>query len=116
MRRATEWGSPYSDEIDARHGALGVKQHLGDGLGGLGLAHARGTQEQERADGATAAQARGVAPQDARDASDLRLVTDDPAGQDVLQVEHAVRVGFEQALHRHVRGFCHHLGHGFGSD
>ena len=37
--------------VDAHHGLLGIEQVLGQRLGQLGLAHAGGAEEQERADG-----------------------------------------------------------------
>ncbi len=103
-------------EIEARHGALAVEQHLRDGLRGLGLADARWAEQEKGADGSPRAETGRVAAQDPRDAADLIAVTHHALRQDLLEPEHAIAVRFEQPIDGHVRELRHHFGHGLGRD
>ena len=64
--------------IDADHGFLAVEQVRGERLGELGLAHTRGAEEQEAADGPVGVgQPRTVAANGPRDRVDSRILPDD---------------------------------------
>ena len=56
------------------------------------------------------AEARRVAPQDARDARERLRVADDALGEELLEAQHALAVGLEQALDGHVRRLADDLG------
>ena len=96
--------------VETGHRRLGVKERLGDGLGRLGLADTGRAEKKERADGPASVEARGVAPQDVGDAREPGAMPDHALGQERFEREHALAVGLEQALHRHVGELGDHLG------
>ena len=87
--------------VDAHHGLLGIEQVLGQRLGQLGLAHAGGAEEQERANGTVrVGKPRAVAADGTGHHTHSLVLADDAALQHFLQVDEL----FHLALH--------HLGHG----
>ena len=87
--------------VDAYHGLLGIEQVLGQRLGQLGLAHAGGAEEQERANGTVrVGKSRTVAADGTGHDTHGLVLADDAALQNLFQIDEL----FHLALH--------HLGHG----
>ncbi len=97
-------------EIEPRHRVGGVEETLGDRLGGLRLADARGAEQEEGADGAPRTEARSIAPQHVRDALEGMRVTDDAVAEQGLEAEQAFRIALEQSLLGHAGELADHLG------
>jgi len=98
MSRETANFSMYSDMSTAHDGFLVVEEELGQGPGQLGLAHARGAQEQEGADGLLGLlEARAGAPDGLGDDFDGLVLADDALVQDILHVHELLGLGLGQA-------------------
>ena len=83
--------------VDAHHVLLVVEQGLRQGFGQLRLAHARGTQEQERTDGPVRVRDAGAASLDGfHDLCDRFVLADDPLVQDLVQAQDLLAFAFHQ--------------------
>ena len=83
--------------VDTDHVLLVVKQGLRQRLGQLGLADARGAEEQEAADGAVRVRDAGAGAQDSvRDLLHGLVLTDDPLMQRVRQAEQLLAFAFDE--------------------
>ena len=97
--------------VDAHHGLLGVEQVLGERLGELGLAHARGAQEHEAAHRAVRVRKpRTVAADGARHRVHGFVLADDALMQLALQVGELLHLALHHLLNRDARPRAHHLG------
>ena len=97
--------------VDAHHGLLGVEQVLGECLGELGLAHARGAQEHEAAHRAVrVGKPRAVAANGARHRMHGLVLADDALMQLVFQVGELLHLALHHLLDRDARPCGHHLG------
>ncbi len=90
-------GFAHLAHVQARHRRAG-EEHIGDRLRGLGLAHARWTQEQERAHRALASEARGPFAERVRDPGHRHAVSDDAFVQQVLEGQQALPIAHHQAV------------------
>ena len=98
--------------VDADHGALAVEEVLGEDLGEVGLADARGAEEEETADGAVGVlQTGAVAADGLGDASDGLVLSHHAALQLALHGQQASLLALGDALHRHAGHHGHHGGH-----
>ena len=97
--------------VDAHHGLLGVEEELGERLRQFGLAHARGTEEQERAVGTV-----GIGQAGARAANRIGhgphgLVLAHYALRDrLLHAQELVALAFEHLRHGDAGPLGDHLG------
>ena len=83
--------------VDTDHVLLVVKQGLRQRLGQLGLADARGAEEQEAADGAVRVRDAGAGAQDSvRDLLHGFVLADDPLMQRVRQTEQFLAFAFDE--------------------
>ena len=83
--------------VDTDHVLLVVKQGLRQRLGQLGLADARGAEEQEAADGAVRVRDAGAGAQDSvRDLLHGLVLADDPLMQRVRQAEQLLAFAFDE--------------------
>jgi hypothetical protein len=90
--------------VDANHRLLGVEHELGERAGELGLPHAGGPEEEERADrpvrigepGARAAQRVG-------DGLDRLVLADDPLVEAPLHVDELLDLALHEPRHRDPR-------------
>ena len=83
--------------VDTDHVLLVVKQSLRQRLGQLGLADARGAEEQEAADGAVRVRDAGAGAQDSvRDLLHGLVLADDPLMQRVRQAEQLLAFAFDE--------------------
>src|SRR5262245_48589607 len=87
-----------------------MKETLGDGLRRLGLADARGAEEEEGADGAARTEAGRVASEHTCDARDRVRVADDALCNERLESKHALSVALEEALFGNGRELGDDLG------
>ena len=87
-----------------------VKHHFAKGAAKLRFAHARGTQEDERADGALGVlQARAGAAKGAADGADGLVLPHDAAVQQLLHVEQPLAFVLGHLFHRDARPARHDL-------
>ena len=97
--------------VDLDERVLTAEHELGDRLGQLGLAHAGGAQEDERADGPLGVLEPGTStPDRTRDGVDGLLLPDDPLVQRVLHVQQSLRLLLGDARDRHARPHGDDLG------
>lgn len=74
--------------VEPDHAVLGAEEQFGERLGEFGLAHAGGSQEEERANGAVrVTHARAVAAHGFGDRGDRLVLADDPGVHLLLQPE-----------------------------
>ena len=103
--------------VDAHDGALVVEEELGQGLGQLGLAHARGAQEEEGAGGAV-----GVGDAGPRAAHRVGhgghggLLPDEALTDDVLHGQELLGLSLEELAHGDAGPGAHDLGDLGGAD
>ena len=101
----------YSRHVDADHGPLVVEQEVGQRAGQLGLAHAGGAEEQERADGAVGVGQAGPAAADGVGHRGDRLVlADHPLVEHVLHADQLVHLALHEAGDGHAGPLGHDLG------
>ena len=98
--------------VDADHGPLVVEQEVGQGAGQLGLAHAGGAEEQERADGAVGVgEARPAAADGVGHRRHRLVLADDPLVEDLLHADELGHLALHQAGHGDARPPADDLGH-----
>ena len=98
--------------IDTHHHILVVKEHLGQGLGQLGLADTRGAEEDEAADGALAvAEARTRAAHGIGDDADGLVLSNDTLVQLVFEVQQPFALALQHTRHGDAGPFADHLGY-----
>ena len=101
--------------VDARHEAFVVEEELGQGLGQLGLAHARGAQEDERADGALGVlQAGTAAAHGVGHGADGLVLPDDALVELVLKVNELFALALQHAAHGDARPAANDVGNVVG--
>ncbi len=87
--------------VDAHQGVLVVEHELGQRLGQLGLAHAGGAEEDERADRAARVLQAGAGPADGvGDGVDGLVLADDALVQALLHLQQLVRLGLHHLVDR----------------
>ena len=97
--------------VDAHHGLLGIEQVLGQRLGQLGLAHAGGAEEQERANGTVrVGKSRTVAADGTGHHTHSLVLADDAALQHFLQVDELFHLALHHLGHRDARPGGHNGG------
>ena len=85
--------------VEAHHGLFVVEEELGQRPGELGLPHARGAEEDERADRPLRVLEPGARPPHGLgDGHDRTVLADDPAVQLLLHVEQLLGLGLLHAL------------------
>ena len=90
---------------------LGTKEELGERLGELGLAHARGAEEDERAAGATRVLERAAAaPDGLGDLGDRLVLADDALVEHVLGAQELGRLGLGEVGDGHAGHGRDHVG------
>ena len=96
--------------VEADHRLLVVEQELGQGLGGLRLAHARRPEQEERAERARRLLEAGLARGARRDGLEGLVLADDPLAQAVLHGEQLGALGLQQLRCRDAGPAADHLG------
>ena len=97
--------------VDTHHVVLVVKQRLRQRLGKLGLAHARGAEEQERADGAVGVLNACAAALDGfRDGLNRFVLTDHPLVEGLVQRQQLLPLSLHQPGNGDSRPALHDLG------
>ena len=97
--------------VDTHHVVLVVKQRLRQRLGKLGLAHARGAEEQERADGTVGVlNARAAALDGFRDGLNRFVLTDHPLVEGLVQGQQLLPLSLHQPGNGNARPALHDLG------
>ena len=116
-RRALEGGNAvgflvlaHVDRDDVLFAAI---QRLGQGQGGLGLAHPGGTREQEHTDGFAGVIEAGAGGLDAsRDHLQRVVLADNTLAHALGQAQHVVDFILDHAAHGDPRPVLHHRSHG----
>ncbi|KWT97198.1 hypothetical protein APY03_1758 [Variovorax sp. WDL1] len=102
--------------VDADEVILAVEQEARQRLAQLGLAHARGAQEEEGAGGPVGVrQARARAPDGVGDSADGLVLADHALVQLVLHLQQLVALALHQLGHGDAGGTRHHLGNLLGA-
>ena len=114
-RRADETGHGVFlhvfGHIDTHHVVLVVKQRLSQCLGKLGLTHARGAQEKERADGAVGVlNTRAAALNGFRDGLNRFVLADHPLVEGLVQGQQLLPLSLHQPGNGDSRPALHNLG------
>ena len=100
--------------IDANHGLLGIEQVLGKRLCELGLANARRTEEQKRADGLVGiGKTRAVAPDGAGHSVDRLVLAYDALVQLSLEIDELFHLALHHLADRNARPCADNFGHLF---
>ncbi len=103
--------------VDADHGAVVVEEEVRQRPGQLGLAHAGGAEEQERADGPVGVRQSGPAAADGVGHRDDGLVLAHHAiVEGLLHADELGQLGFHEPRDRDAGPAAHHLGHVLGVD
>ena len=112
MRRAmAPWPPTYSDmSMRTIELLLVAEEPLGEGLGELRLADARGAEEEERAGRLPGVAEPRPRPQHrVRDGADRLVLPDDALAQPLRQVQQPPALVLPHPRHRDARPFAHHL-------
>ena len=97
--------------VEADERILAAEEELGERLGELGLAHARGAEEDERATGATRVlEGRAGAADGLGDLRDCLLLPDDPLVKRVLAAQELGRLGLGEVGDGHAGHGGDHVG------
>ena len=94
--------------VDAHQGVLVVEEERRQGPGHFGLAHARGAQEEEAADGPLGiTQTRAVAAQGVADGGEGRVLAHHALPEAGLHLQELLHLAFEDAVQRNARPAAH---------
>ena len=92
--------------VDADHGVGRIEEELRESLAQLGLAYARGPEEEERPDGARCfAQAGPIAAHRIAHRADRVILADEPLANLILHLQELLPFAFDQLVHGNARPF-----------